>query len=774
MILKLQKLKRLLAFSMAVSMVTPTTAFAMETPTEVVEEQGVVETPVEPESEVESSEPEVTVPETPVEPEAPVVPETPEEPEKPVVPETPEEPETPEVPETPDKPVEPEVVAPDKKLLEEAITKAEAEVKLTDKYMEDSIKALQTVITEAKTLNSKEDATQSDVDAMVEKVNKALAEMKLKEEPATPDEEQKPEEGQKPEEEQKPEAEVPEEKPESQPVVTPPINTVVPMPDLSYTDDFRFWVIAKDYAFAKEDLNIIEDTKDDARVIGTLPKDGLCYVIKECDEKEKTGWVFVESGTVRGFVKADAILHGDEAITKVDSLKKQVEEQVNKENEELKAKITKEVAEEFKEAKKAEEKKSSKKDEDTITTVDVVEDTEKPLTEEETVNQRYEAEKKEVPSFETICTFATEVVNWKDNLANDYTRATTQNVLIAKDYALVTASTLNVREGKGTDTRIVAQLPNNALVYQIADVGDEWVYIESGDVRGFVHSSWVKDDEGVDEEVAKTGEDNFPKVNEMISYEDNKATHYTMTSVKSGFHTSAKRKEVLEFASQFIGNPYVWGGNDPHTGADCSGFVKYVYNAFGYKDIPRVAADQAYYGEQIPVSQAQPGDLIFYRNASGHIYHVVMYAGDGMTVEAANQRKGICNSKVYSDACWAVRILDDDVMSEQEEIVKIAEDGSYGKYLGNFKLTYYCPNSCCCGEYANGKTATGTQTVQGRTIAVDPSVIPYGSEVIIGNRVYVAEDCGGAIKGNRIDIFMNNHEDATNMGVGYADVYLKK
>lgn len=93
--------------------------------------------------------------------------------------------------------------------------------------------------------------------------------------------------------------------------------------------------------------------------------------------------------------------------------------------------------------------------------------------------------------------------------------------------------------------------------------------------------------------------------------------------------------------------------------------------------------------------------------------------------------------------------------------------------LGKFKLTAYCGCKKCCGK-TDGITSTGTKATQGRTIAVDTKVIPYGSKVIINGKEYIAEDCGGAIKNNRIDIFFNNHQDALKFGVQYANVYIKK
>ena len=83
--------------------------------------------------------------------------------------------------------------------------------------------------------------------------------------------------------------------------------------------------------------------------------------------------------------------------------------------------------------------------------------------------------------------------------------------------------------------------------------------------------------------------------------------------------------------------------------------------------------------------------------------------------------------------------------------------------LGEYTITHYCPCEKCCGK-TDAITATGTIATADRTIAVDPSVIPYGTEVIIDGQAYIAEDTGGAIKGNRIDIFCDSHQEAINRG----------
>lgn len=95
-------------------------------------------------------------------------------------------------------------------------------------------------------------------------------------------------------------------------------------------------------------------------------------------------------------------------------------------------------------------------------------------------------------------------------------------------------------------------------------------------------------------------------------------------------------------------------------------------------------------------------------------------------------------------------------------------------YMGEFKLTHYCTEarSHICGN-GDGLTATGTQITVGRTIAVDPDVIPYGTQVYIeGYGWRVADDCGGAVKSKHIDIAVETHSDALSMGVKNGGVWL--
>lgn len=92
-------------------------------------------------------------------------------------------------------------------------------------------------------------------------------------------------------------------------------------------------------------------------------------------------------------------------------------------------------------------------------------------------------------------------------------------------------------------------------------------------------------------------------------------------------------------------------------------------------------------------------------------------------------------------------------------------------HLGKFTITHYCACSICCGK-SDGITATGTYVEEGRTIAVDPRIIPYGTEVIIDGETYTAEDCGG-FSGYHIDIYVADHDRALQFGVKTADVYME-
>ncbi len=116
---------------------------------------------------------------------------------------------------------------------------------------------------------------------------------------------------------------------------------------------------------------------------------------------------------------------------------------------------------------------------------------------------------------------------------------------------------------------------------------------------------------------------------------------------------SSTGQAIANYAVQFVGNPYVYGGTSLTNGADCSGFVQSVYKHFGYS-LPRTAASQAGAGRQVSVDNLQPGDLLFYHGYG----HVAIYIGGGQVVHASNKKTGIkISSYNYSPINKAVRIV---------------------------------------------------------------------------------------------------------------------
>lgn len=337
-------------------------------------------------------------------------------------------------------------------------------------------------------------------------------------------------------------------------------------------EDFRLTTVEKVYGFAKKETKILEEKQEDARVTGILPANGVCYILQE----EENGWIYVESGNVRGFLQKQQIYKGKWA------------EWICKRSE--------------------------------------------------------KAAKGKKPKYETA-------VKKMDPLENKnllYTKTTVKKTVVEKTYAICLGSKVHIREEKNKKSRIVGTLKKGQICYLLADKKKDWVYVESGDVRGFIKSKYLLMGEEAEEKIRAyedAGQD--PETccglaNLLIDPQENKACYYTFTSVKEVSPEYQTRQALLTYAEQFLGNPYVWGGTDPVSGADCSGFVQHVYAQFGIQ-LPRTSVEQSQYGMKIPVADAAPGDLIFYAK-DGQIYHVVVYIGDGRTVHYCEQ---IADRNIY-------------------------------------------------------------------------------------------------------------------------------
>ena len=382
---------------------------------------------------------------------------------------------------------------------------------------------------------------------------------------------------------------------------------------------------------------------------------------------------------------------------------------------------------------------------------------------------------------------------------------------VEKTYAIADVNSwLHVREGKGTNQKIVGILPKGSLCYILADADSDWVYVESGDVRGFVCARYLLRGEEAEKEVNRWQEESFPMAEMWVKPWNNKAYTYTYATTRTLLSSDEARGEVLQYAKKFLGNPYVWGGTSLTNGCDCSGFAQQIFANFGYT-LPRTSRQQAKAGTRIPVQEAKPGDLLFYQRESGFIYHVMIYLGDGKVIHAGSEATGIQISDFNYEKSteFAVRVISEEIRESKIETGDVdngrkegnsvdnqtTENGNggkqkagaenvqntsaenstagdrlesaSGKYLGNFKLTAYCNCAVCCGRWAGGPTASGKMPVQSRTIAT--GVLPFGTKLNIGGKIYTVEDRGTPY--GHIDIYMERHADAEEFGVRYADVY---
>lgn len=220
-----------------------------------------------------------------------------------------------------------------------------------------------------------------------------------------------------------------------------------------------------------------------------------------------------------------------------------------------------------------------------------------------------------------------------------------------RNEATVTASVLNVRSGQGTGAEILTQILEDQTYEVTGDAVDGWYPIEVGEINGWVSGEYISVEttysyaESKEEEEQRLAAE-AAKQAEAAAQEEEKTQE--AISIQS---QASDGQAVIDFACQFIGNPYVWGGTSLTDGADCSGFVQSVYANFGIS-LPRTTWDMENVGYAVSYEQALPGDLVLYDG------HVGLYMGDGTIVNAMNEVDGIgiC-SATYAPIITIRRVL---------------------------------------------------------------------------------------------------------------------
>lgn len=227
---------------------------------------------------------------------------------------------------------------------------------------------------------------------------------------------------------------------------------------------------------------------------------------------------------------------------------------------------------------------------------------------------------------------------------------------IATLRATVSTETLNVRTLPTIDSGIYDQISADEE-YRVAEdnITENWIkryiakYCSKKDLRGIDLEKMYKDAGNwvmlkIDEErmfVSKDFIDFTYNLNRAVTIKQQSHT----SGGSSGSGNSQASLSIADYAMQFLGNRYVWGGTSLTNGTDCSGFVMRIYEHFGYY-LPRTSRAQAAATKSVSSSDVQVGDLFFYGSGST-VNHVALYIGGGQIIHASNSRDGIKISSAY-------------------------------------------------------------------------------------------------------------------------------
>lgn len=235
---------------------------------------------------------------------------------------------------------------------------------------------------------------------------------------------------------------------------------------------------------------------------------------------------------------------------------------------------------------------------------------------------------------------------------------------VGRRTAIVTTETLNVRKEPNTEAVVIGQVPFEEVL-TVTDEAGGWVQIKIEEGYGYVSAEYVtlstefvkaESREEEKERLAKEEAERQAALEASRKAQEaaaqaaaEEAAKIQEAAAALGYTDDNLGQQVADFALQFVGNPYVYGGTSLTNGADCSGFTLAVYSNFGVS-LPHSAAAQNKKGANVgSVANAVPGDLIYY---SGHIG---IYIGNEQIVHASNSRTGIIVSNVYYDKVLGVR-----------------------------------------------------------------------------------------------------------------------
>ena len=401
-------------------------------------------------------------------------------------------------------------------------------------------------------------------------------------------------------------------------------------------------------------LNVRKEPNTSADIVGKLMGDSACEILDSTQE----GWYKISSGGIEGYIDSQYVLTGDEAKTKAyDLVSLRAIVQVDNLN------IRKEAN----------------------TTSDVVG--------QGLLNERYEVIDQldgwvQIPSGYMSADYV------KLEYALNEARKLDLKAMIFNMYKNIGISDvdnyLNVREEPSEEGKIIAKMPSKAAGNILETTDNGWYKIQSGKITGYVKSDYILTGQPAKDEALKVAElmaivntdmlnarsepstdskiwtqisnnEKYPVLKQIDGWveieleEDSNAyvasdyvdVRYALPEAikfspleEKANAAASLRTQIVNYALQFLGNPYVWGGTSLTKGADCSGFTLSVFGHFGIS-LPHYSGSQANMGKAVKSSEMRPGDLVFYANSKGTINHVGIYIGNGQIVNAASRRSGI-------------------------------------------------------------------------------------------------------------------------------------
>lgn len=400
-------------------------------------------------------------------------------------------------------------------------------------------------------------------------------------------------------------------------------------------------------------LNIRDANSTDGHVIGKLQDGGACEIVEDTGD----GWYKITSGGVEGYISSEFVQTGDEAKTNaLEQVKKRAIIKADKLN------------------------------------IRQAADTSSDIVGQVLVNERYEV-LGEADGWIQIPSGYISAEYCDVKMALNEARKLELRAMVVNLYDNLGISDvdnyLNIREEPKEDGKIIGKMPSKAAG-NIVETLDGWYKIQSGKVTGYVKSDYILTGQAAKDEALQvatlmavvntdmlnartepstdaaiwtqlSNQEKYSVLKQIdgwveieletdstayvstdfvdVRYDLNEAVKFSPLEEKSA-NSSSLRTQICNYALQFLGNPYVWGGTSLTKGADCSGFVLSVLGHFGIS-LPHYSGSQAKMGKAVKQSEMRPGDLVFYSNSRGTINHVGMYIGNGQIVNAASRKSGI-------------------------------------------------------------------------------------------------------------------------------------